>query len=90
MYYNYNSNIISPSPRLVELTAQREAAASTAATRPANVEGGAGLRVLMRNFGDENLVSEPLIYMPTMVSDGVEVSRILIMITQILVPGETG
>ncbi|XP_026740412.1 fatty acid synthase-like [Trichoplusia ni] len=58
--------------RLVELTAQREAAASTAATRPTNAEGGAGLRVLMRNFGDENLVSEPLIYMPTMVSDGVE------------------
>lgn len=33
----------------------------------------------MRNFGDENLVSEPLIYMPTMVSDGVEVRRIMIM-----------
>ncbi|KAJ8712849.1 hypothetical protein PYW08_008153 [Mythimna loreyi] len=58
--------------RLVELTAQREAAASTSATRPTNTEGAVGLRVLMRNFGDENTVSEPLIYMPTMVSDGVE------------------
>ncbi|KAL0867964.1 hypothetical protein ABMA27_008631 [Loxostege sticticalis] len=58
--------------RLVELTAQREAAASTSAARPTATEGAAGLRVLMRNFGEENLVSEPLIYMPTMVSDGVE------------------
>nr|XP_049698956.1 fatty acid synthase [Helicoverpa armigera]XP_049698957.1 fatty acid synthase [Helicoverpa armigera] len=58
--------------RLVELTAQREAAASTSASRPVNVEGAAGLKVLMRNFGEENLVSEPFIYMPSMVSDGVE------------------
>ncbi|KAG6446749.1 hypothetical protein O3G_MSEX004583 [Manduca sexta] len=58
--------------RLVELTAQREAAASTSAARPAAAEGTAGFRVLMRNFGEEKLVSEPLIYMPTMVSDGVE------------------
>nr|UEN71129.1 fatty acid synthase 1 [Glyphodes pyloalis] len=58
--------------RLVELTAQREAEASTSASRPNTSESGVGLRVLMRNFGDENLVSEPLIYMPTMVSDGVE------------------
>ncbi|KAH9640519.1 hypothetical protein HF086_001568 [Spodoptera exigua] len=58
--------------RLVELTAQREAAASTSASRPANVEGAVGLRVLMRNFGDENTASEPLVYMPSMVSDGVE------------------
>ncbi|XP_053616908.1 fatty acid synthase-like [Plodia interpunctella] len=57
--------------RLVELTAQREAAASTSAA-PKVSEAAAGLRVLMRNFGDEKLVSEPLIYMPTMVSDGVE------------------
>ncbi|CAG9791214.1 unnamed protein product [Diatraea saccharalis] len=58
--------------RLVELTAQREAAASTSAPRAASSDGTAGLRVLMRNFGDENIISEPLIYMPTMVSDGVE------------------
>lgn len=57
----------------MELTAQREAAASTSASRAVNIEGAVGLKVLMRNFGDENLVSEPLIYMPTMVSDGVEV-----------------
>ncbi|XP_068623798.1 fatty acid synthase-like [Battus philenor] len=55
--------------RLLELTAQREAAASTAAARPVQVEGGAGLRVLMRNFGDEKLASEPLLYMTTMVTD---------------------
>ncbi|KAF9823811.1 hypothetical protein SFRURICE_006662 [Spodoptera frugiperda] len=58
--------------RLVELTAQREAAASTSASRPANIEGAVGLRVLMRNFGEENTASEPLVYMPSMVSDGVE------------------
>lgn len=59
----------------MELTAQREAAASTSAARPNVSEGAAGLKVLLRNFGDENLVSEPLIYMPTMVSDGVEVRK---------------
>ncbi|CAB3220194.1 unnamed protein product [Arctia plantaginis] len=58
--------------RLVELTAQREAAASTAATRPAHIEGAAGLKVIMRNFGDEKLVSEPLVYMSSLVGDGVE------------------
>ncbi|XP_022831505.1 fatty acid synthase [Spodoptera litura] len=58
--------------RLVELTAQREAAASTSASRPANIEGAVGLRVLMRNFGEEITASEPLVYMPSMVSDGVE------------------
>ncbi|CAH2232242.1 jg2964 [Pararge aegeria aegeria] len=59
--------------RLVELTAQKEAAASTAVTaRPAVSDDAAGLRVLIRNFGDENLATEPFIYMPTMVSDGSE------------------
>nr|XP_034827721.1 fatty acid synthase isoform X1 [Maniola hyperantus] len=59
--------------RLVELTAQKEAAASTAVTaRPAISDEAAGLRVLMRNFGEENLATEPFIYMPTMVSDGSE------------------
>ncbi|XP_072934221.1 fatty acid synthase [Epargyreus clarus] len=59
--------------RLLELTAQREAAASTAASaRTTAADGSAGLRVLVRNFGDENLVSEPIIYLPTMVSDGTE------------------
>lgn len=57
----------------MELAAQREAATSTSATRPGVIEGAAGLKVLMRNFGDENLVSEPFIYMPSMVADGVEV-----------------
>ncbi|XP_045539247.1 fatty acid synthase-like [Papilio machaon] len=56
--------------RLVELTAQREAAASTSAARPVQADAAAGLRVFIRNFGDEKLASEPLIYMSTMVSDG--------------------
>ncbi|XP_063541437.1 fatty acid synthase-like isoform X1 [Cydia strobilella] len=58
--------------KLVELTAQREAESSTTAARPNTAEGAAGLRVLMRNFGEERLVSEPFIYMPTMVTDGTE------------------
>ncbi|CAK1589941.1 unnamed protein product [Parnassius mnemosyne] len=58
--------------RLVELTAQREAAASTSATRQIQVDGAAGLRVLLRNFGDEKLASEPVIYMSTMVSDNTD------------------
>ncbi|CAG4931996.1 unnamed protein product [Colias eurytheme] len=59
--------------RLVELTAQREAAASTSVSAvPVAAEGGVGLRVLIRNFGDEKVASEPLVYMPTMVSDGTE------------------
>lgn len=58
--------------RLEELTAQREAEASTAATRPINAEAAAGLKVLMKNFGEEKLISEPFIYTPTMVNDGVE------------------
>ncbi|XP_047538483.1 fatty acid synthase [Vanessa atalanta] len=59
--------------RLVELTAQKEAEASTSVSaRHIIPEDAAGLRVLMRNFGDENLASEPFIYMPSMVSDGSE------------------
>ena len=58
---------------MVELTAQREAAASTSAA-PRQVDESAGLRVLIRNYGDESLASEPFIYMPTMVSDGSEVN----------------
>ncbi|XP_026313533.1 fatty acid synthase-like [Hyposmocoma kahamanoa] len=58
--------------RLVELTAQREAAASTSATARPAADGTAGFRVLLRNFGDEKTASEPVIYMPTMVSDGSE------------------
>ncbi|KAI8441932.1 hypothetical protein MSG28_005604 [Choristoneura fumiferana] len=58
--------------KLVELSAQREASASTTAVRPSDTVGAAGLRVLMRNFGDERVVSEPFVYMPTMVTDGTE------------------
>ncbi|XP_045521971.1 fatty acid synthase-like [Pieris brassicae] len=60
--------------RLVELTAQREAASSTAvAAQPDTSDSAAiGFRVLMRNLGDEKVVSEPFVYMPTMVSDGTE------------------
>ncbi|OWR55047.1 fatty acid synthase [Danaus plexippus] len=59
--------------RLVELTAIREAAASTSATPRSNSSDiTAGLRTFIRNFGNENLATEPFIYMPTMVSDGTE------------------
>ncbi|XP_050677552.1 fatty acid synthase-like [Leptidea sinapis] len=59
--------------KLVELTAEREAAASTSASaQPVVAEGAVGLRVLMRNFGDEKIANEPFVYVPTMVSDGNE------------------
>ncbi|XP_050353260.1 fatty acid synthase-like [Nymphalis io] len=58
--------------RLEELSAQRETEASASSARPVILDEAAGLRVLMRNFGDENLASEPFIYMPSMVSDGSE------------------
>ncbi|NP_001037478.1 p270 [Bombyx mori] len=78
--------------RLVELTAQREAAASTSAARPITVEGAAGFRVLLRNFGDENLASEPLIYMPTLLSDGVEGEEVIQATERVMfmVPGLEG
>ncbi|XP_049879210.1 fatty acid synthase-like [Pectinophora gossypiella] len=77
--------------RLVELTAQREAAASTSAARPVAAEGAAGFRVLMRNFGDEKLVNEPIVYMPTMVSDGTEGELVESMeCTMFMLPGLEG
>lgn len=60
---------------MVELTEQREAAASTSVTaRAATPESAIGYRILMRNFGEEKVASEPFVYMPSMVSDGTEVS----------------
>ncbi|KAM3963796.1 fatty acid synthase-like [Aphomia sociella] len=78
--------------RLVELTAQREAAASTSATRPVNFEPNAGLKVLLRNFGEEKLANEPLIYMPTMVSDGVEGEEAIHVMENVMfmIPGLEG
>nr|WRO29226.1 FAS2 protein [Tuta absoluta] len=77
--------------KLVELTAQREAAASTTATRPVQADAAAGFRVLMRNLGDEKLVNEPIIYMPTMVSDGSEGEVVEdVENTMFMVPGLEG
>ncbi|CAF4803306.1 unnamed protein product [Pieris macdunnoughi] len=60
--------------RLVELTAQREAATTiqTVAVQPVISNAAVGMKVLMRNFGDEKDISEPFIFMPTLVSDGTE------------------
>ncbi|XP_046964411.1 fatty acid synthase-like [Vanessa cardui] len=61
--------------KLVELAAQKEVNASTSSSaRPVISNEIAGLQVLMRNFGDENLAYEPFIYMPSMVSDGSEIN----------------
>ncbi|XP_048482207.1 fatty acid synthase [Plutella xylostella] len=78
--------------RLVELTAAREEAASTSASRLAAPEGAAGLRVFMRNFGDENLASEPFIYMPTMVTDAKEGEEALLETENLMfmIPGLEG
>ncbi|XP_026498403.2 fatty acid synthase-like isoform X1 [Vanessa tameamea] len=56
--------------RLGEITAQKEAAASTsAAVLQASSEDAAGLQILLRNFGDESSTSLPFICMPSLVSD---------------------
>ncbi|XP_022831800.1 fatty acid synthase-like [Spodoptera litura] len=57
--------------KLAELTAQHEASSSASTYNSTNVQG-VGLRVLMRNFGDEKTASEPCIYMPSIVSDEME------------------
>lgn len=60
--------------RLVEIAAQKEAEASTSiSVREVVPEEAAGVRVLIRNFGDEKSASEPFLYVPTMISDGSEV-----------------
>ncbi|XP_050353705.1 fatty acid synthase-like [Nymphalis io] len=57
--------------RLLELTAQKEAAASTSVSvHQSSNEDAVGLRILMRNFGDETEAFKPFIYMPSLVSDG--------------------
>ncbi|XP_050353258.1 fatty acid synthase-like [Nymphalis io] len=79
--------------RLVELKAQREKEASTAVTsRPVILDEAAGLKVLMRNFGDENLSSKPYIYMPSVVSDGseIDVSVHEKVLTMFMLPGVEG
>lgn len=59
--------------RLVEIAAQKEAEASTSiSVREVVPEEAAGVRVLIRNFGDEKSASEPFLYVPTMISDGSE------------------
>ncbi|XP_046963942.1 fatty acid synthase-like [Vanessa cardui] len=59
--------------RLVEITAQKEAAASTsAAVHQATSEDAAGLQIMLRNFGDEVSTSEPFICLPSLVSDDVK------------------
>ncbi|XP_041971751.1 fatty acid synthase-like isoform X2 [Aricia agestis] len=58
--------------RLVELTAQKEAAASPAAAAASADNSTAGIRVMIRNFGDEQKAMEPFVYLPTMVSDGTD------------------
>ncbi|XP_050353710.1 fatty acid synthase-like [Nymphalis io] len=55
--------------RLKELSAQKQAKASTSVSvhlgRP---ENAIGLQVFIRNLGDENLASKPFIYMPSVIS----------------------
>lgn len=60
--------------RLLELTTEREAEGhNTGVSKSA--EGLTGLKILMRNVGDERLASEPFIIMPTMYIDGQEVNN---------------
>ncbi|XP_022835184.1 fatty acid synthase-like isoform X2 [Spodoptera litura] len=55
--------------RLLELTALRKPISSASNSRLTNDEGAVGLRVLIRNFGDEKTVSKPIVYMPSMVPE---------------------
>ncbi|XP_045453923.1 fatty acid synthase-like [Melitaea cinxia] len=57
--------------RLIELTTQSETDDSkTKIVSLTSPEDSAALRVLIRNFGDEKLVEEPFIYLPTMTNNG--------------------
>lgn len=63
------------SSRLAKLTAQRSSETSSSSTSASNhVEGTVGLRMLMKNFGKEETASEPFVFMPSMVRNGIEVS----------------
>ncbi|XP_077296458.1 fatty acid synthase-like [Arctopsyche grandis] len=55
--------------RLLELTAEREVAGHTTAVAKSS-DGMTGLKILMRNVGDEISASEPFVIMPTMYIDG--------------------
>lgn len=58
---------------MLELTAQREAEVSTSKNLAKSSDGLTGFKILVKNVGDELTASEPIVYMPTMYSDGKEV-----------------
>ncbi|XP_059048228.1 fatty acid synthase-like [Achroia grisella] len=74
--------------RLLEITAQCGNTPSIT-TKP-STEASAGLKVLLRNFGEEKLVNEPIIYMPTLVSDGIEKIEPIHEKLMIMLPGLEG
>ncbi|XP_046964445.1 fatty acid synthase-like [Vanessa cardui] len=62
--------------RLAEITAQKEAAASTSvAVHQTSSDDAAGLEVRLKNIGDEILVSEPFLHMPSLVSDDLKIDE---------------
>ncbi|XP_022832191.1 fatty acid synthase-like [Spodoptera litura] len=78
--------------RLAKLTAQCRSETSFSTSVSKHVEGSVGLRVLMKNFGDEELASESFVYMPSMISNGIEDDEVIHIIQPImfLVPGLEG
>ncbi|XP_077295535.1 fatty acid synthase-like [Arctopsyche grandis] len=76
--------------RLLELTAEREADASSLADTKSS-EGLTGFKILMRNLGDEITESEPFIVMSTLFNDG-KISDLegKLDITLFMIPGIEG
>ncbi|XP_052751905.1 fatty acid synthase-like [Galleria mellonella] len=55
--------------RLLDLSSQNDKDQSTSGAKQVQFEAAAGLKVLLRNFGEEKLVNKPVIYMPTAISN---------------------
>ncbi|XP_059048229.1 fatty acid synthase-like [Achroia grisella] len=76
--------------RLLEITTQCGNIPSAVTKPNTEVEASAGLKVLLRNFAEEKLVNKPIIYMPTLVSDGFEKIEAVNEKLMIMLPGLEG
>ncbi|XP_052751948.1 fatty acid synthase-like [Galleria mellonella] len=55
--------------RLLELSAQSDNAPSTSVATRVQNDAAVGMRIFFRNFGEEKFANEPLIHMPTLISN---------------------
>ncbi|XP_059048171.1 fatty acid synthase-like [Achroia grisella] len=78
--------------RLLELSAESDSTASKAVVKQGNIEVPAGLKILIRNFGEEKLANEPLIFMTTAVSNIIEEQEAIHAMEDVMImlPGVEG